>query len=62
MPARSALLCILSLFLAPLPALEVGMKEGQLVPDFVLPTVDGQQLRLSDLRGKKLLLFNFASW
>lgn len=31
-------------------------------PDFVLPTIDGGYARLSDYRGKKVLLIHFASW
>ena len=41
---------------------ELGMKKGQMHPDFILPTIDGKTLRLSDYRGKKVLLFHFASW
>ncbi len=31
-------------------------------PDFLLPTLDGDLGRLSDYRGKKVLLIHFASW
>lgn len=31
-------------------------------PDFELPDIDGQQHRLSDHRGKKVLLIAYASW
>ena len=32
-------------------------------PDFELPSIDENKLvKLSDFRGKKLLLFHFASW
>ena len=41
---------------------EIGVREGQLYPDFMLPRVDGDIARLSDYRGKKILLFHFASW
>lgn len=40
----------------------IGVEEGQMYPDFLLPTVDGELGRLSDFRGKKVFLFNFASW
>lgn len=40
----------------------IGVKETQMHPDFLLPTIDGRPARLSDFRGKKVLLFNFASW
>lgn len=36
---------------------------GQYHVAFNLPTIDGKEmLELSDFRGKKLLLFHFASW
>lgn len=36
---------------------------GKPHPDFVLPRIDnGKPLRLSDFRGKKVLLVHFASW
>ncbi len=31
-------------------------------PDFVLPTLDGETVRLSDFRGKRVVLFMWASW
>ena len=31
-------------------------------PDFALPGLDGEVIRLSDHDGKKVLLFHFASW
>lgn len=40
----------------------IGVDEGEMYPDFLLPTVDGDLKRLSDYRGKKILLFHFASW
>jgi peroxiredoxin Q/BCP len=33
--------------------------KGQPFPDFALPTQDGQTISLSDLRGKKVILFAF---
>jgi hypothetical protein len=35
---------------------------GQLAPDFVLPDLDGKPRRLSDFRGKKTLIYIWASW
>ena len=36
---------------------------GQAHPDFVFPNIkDGKPTRLSDFRGKKVLLVHFASW
>lgn len=40
----------------------VGTHEGEMYPDFYLPKVDGGFGRLSDYRGKKVLLIHFASW
>ena len=43
--------------------IEIGRGLGQLHPDLELPTIDGgRTLRLSELRGRKLLLIEFASW
>ena len=35
----------------------MSVLEGQAAPDFTLPTTDGNVLRLSDLRGKKVVLY-----
>lgn len=40
----------------------IGTKSGEMYPDFVLPTLGGEVKRLSDFRGKRILLFHFASW
>lgn len=40
----------------------VGRSLGQVYPDFYLPKLDGGFGRLSDFRGKKVLLIHFASW
>ena len=38
-------------------------KPGQSHPDFVFPAIgDGRPVALSDFRGKKILLIEFASW
>ena len=34
---------------------------GQVVPDFELPNQDGNMIRLSELRGKKVVIFAFPS-
>ena len=40
----------------------IGVNVGDEAPDFVLPSLDGQQVRLSDYLGRKLILFMWASW
>ncbi|CAA9417007.1 MAG: hypothetical protein AVDCRST_MAG35-1763 [uncultured Quadrisphaera sp.] len=35
---------------------------GQRLPDLTLPTLDGGDFRLADLRGKRTLLFMWGSW
>ena len=35
---------------------------GSEVPDFALPTLTGEQTTLSDFRGKRVILFMWASW
>ena len=42
--------------------LDVGAKEGNLAPDFLLEDLDGGDLRLSDLRGKPVVVNFWASW
>jgi len=31
-------------------------------PDFALPDLGGEPVRLSDFRGRRVILFNFSSW
>ena len=40
----------------------IGVKTGEMYPDFLLPMLDGELHRFSEYRGKKILLFHFASW
>lgn len=44
------------------PATRAGFVESAMAPDFSLPNRQGQQVRLSDFRGKKVLLVTWASW
>jgi hypothetical protein len=37
-------------------------RTGQLAPDFTLPTLDWGSVSLSDYRGKKVIVFMWASW
>jgi|SRR5690625_1397056 len=45
-----------------LPVEMAGIKEGELAPDFVLETLEGETAQLSDYRGKKVLLNFWATW
>lgn len=40
----------------------VGLEKGNLAPDFELVTLSGEKVKLSDYRGKKVLLNFWASW
>ena len=35
---------------------------GEIAPDFTLTSLNGGKVTLSDLRGKKVVLFMWASW
>lgn len=49
--------------LEPLQNPKARPEVGALAPEFVLPNLDGQQVRLSDFRGRKVVLLMFwASW
>ena len=67
-PAWAALMLLCAcLTLMPLSARAdqeptIGTAVGEAYPDFVLPTLDGNDVRLSDYRGTKVLLIHFASW
>ncbi|WP_045523296.1 peroxiredoxin family protein [Neobacillus niacini] len=41
---------------------ETGLQEGNKAPDFQLKTLDGADVKLSDLRGKKIILNFWATW
>jgi thiol-disulfide isomerase/thioredoxin len=42
--------------------LEVGLREGELAPDFIASDFAGERRRLSDLRGQPVLLNFWATW
>jgi len=44
------------------PGMEVSPKAGGLAPDFLLETLDGSEIRLSDLRGKGVIVNLWATW
>ena len=35
---------------------------GDLVPDLSLPTLEGSTINLREFRGRKLIIFMWASW
>jgi peroxiredoxin len=39
-----------------------GIEAGKAIPDLALTDMAGKTVRLSSFRGKKLILFNWASW
>ncbi|MCA1031288.1 redoxin domain-containing protein [Bacillus timonensis] len=41
---------------------EIGIREGDKAPDFLLKTLDGKDMKLSDFAGKKVILNFFATW
>lgn len=41
---------------------EVGLREGQMAPDFTLKNIDGKDVKLSEYRGKVVLLNFFGVW
>lgn len=48
---------------APAGPPSIGREVGQVHPEIVLPSLDGKRsLALSDFRGRKVLLIEFASW
>ncbi|MBI3968210.1 MAG: redoxin domain-containing protein [Chloroflexi bacterium] len=38
------------------------MEIGRTAPNFTLPTFDSTAFTLSDLRGKRIVLFGWSSW
>jgi peroxiredoxin len=44
------------------PGMSVEAAEGSLAPDFLLKTLDGGEIRLSDLRGKAVIVNLWATW
>jgi len=40
----------------------VGIKIGEMAPDFILNTPEGESVKLSDFRGKAVLVNFWASW
>jgi peroxiredoxin len=49
----------------PIPNVQIDtsvLQDGDLAPDFTVPTLQGRQLKLSDFRGKYLVLDFWATW
>jgi len=42
--------------------LTVGLEKGNLAPDFELKSIDGKAMKLSSLRGKKVIVNFWATW
>lgn len=42
--------------------LKIGLEKGNLAPDFELQTLAGETYKLSDLRGKKVIVNFWATW
>jgi hypothetical protein len=45
-----------------IPVVRGSFLEGRIAPDFVVPDRAGRAVRLSQFRGKKMLLVTWASW
>ncbi|WP_442598286.1 peroxiredoxin family protein [Neobacillus sp. D3-1R] len=41
---------------------DIGIQEGNKAPDFQLQTLDGKEMKLSDMAGKKVILNFWATW
>lgn len=41
---------------------EIGPNEGNLIPDFTLPDLSGKKVNFSSYRGKKVILYHWATW
>jgi thiol-disulfide isomerase/thioredoxin len=44
------------------PGFEIGLKPGNLAPDFEFSSFEGERLRLSDFRGRPVLVNFWATW
>ncbi|WP_066174725.1 TlpA disulfide reductase family protein [Bacillus marinisedimentorum] len=40
----------------------IGLEKGNIAPDFELTTLEGEQVRLSDYRGQKVIINFWATW
>ncbi|MGJ9460493.1 TlpA family protein disulfide reductase [Oceanobacillus sp. CF4.6] len=44
------------------PVESIGIEQGEAAPDFELETLNGEQFKLSDLKGKKVILNFWYTW
>lgn len=44
------------------PIESAGIEPGKMAPNFELETIDGETMKLSDLKGKKVILNFWATW
>ena len=43
-------------------AVEIGHEVGQMAPDFMLTTVEGEQVSLDSFQGRPLVLYFYTTW
>ena len=41
---------------------EIGHEVGQMAPDFMLTTVEGEQVTLASFQGRPLVLYFYTTW
>lgn len=46
----------------PVPVQRDGFLKSAIAPEFALPGIDGREYRLSDFKGRKIMLLSWASW
>ena len=61
-PRRLALVCVAAAFLPTPAAADAQRGLGQVAPDFDLPAIEGQPVRLSQLRGRIIVVHFAATW
>ncbi len=55
--------CLILISMRPVSPLSQKVKVGEPAPDFSVASLDGKTaIRLSDLRGRRVLIFTWASW
>ena len=60
---RPVLLSLLVSLISPALSPAQGARIGEPAPDFTVASLDGRStIRLSDFRGRRVLIFNWATW